>query len=179
MARRFGLLTAEKKDSQGLCFMGNIDMKEFLGRYIPVNYGDVVDMRGRVVGSHNGIAFSTIGQRHGFTTSTSSSLEQPYYVIQKDTRANTLVVSHLPLAQKTDTRIVYLEHENWIAGTRPSGGDHVARFRHRQVKQACKLFFDSTGKPVVQFKKPQVGLSSGQSLVLYSGSLCIGGGVME
>ena len=179
MARKFGLLTAEKKDSQGLCFMGSVDMKEFLERYIPVTYGDVIDTSGKVVGNHSGTSFSTIGQRHGFTTSPSHSLERPYYVVQKDVSTNTLTVSHKPQIQKMSVKSIHLDNENWVAGTTPPGGDYVARFRHRQEPEVCKLFFDSTGKPIVQFEEPQVGLSSGQSLVLYNGSRCIGGGVMK
>lgn len=179
LARKFGLLTSEKKDSQGLCFMGNVDMAEFLKKYIPTSKGAVVNVKGQVVGSHMGIAFSTVGQRHGVGVITVSPLEKPYYVIQKDASTNTLVVSHDPFTQKTNTKEVRLENENWISGTLPAARNYLARFRHRQDLEVCKLFFDSDGKPIVQFENPQIGLSSGQSVVLYSGPRCIGGGIMK
>ena len=179
LARKFRLLTSEKKDSQGLCFMGNINMQEFLERYIPVRKGIVVTTQGQVVGSHKGVAFSTIGQRQGIGVITDSSFEKPYYVIQKNIAANTLIVSHDPLTQKREAQEVSLEGENWIAGTQPKKGVYAARIRHRQERKECELFFDSAGRPIVQFKKFQQGLSSGQSLVLYSGSCCMGGGIIK
>ena len=179
LARKFKLLTSEKKDSQGLCFMGNIDIKEFLGRYIPISKGVVVNIKGEVVGSHRGVSFSTVGQRRGVGVTTRNPFEKPYYVIQKNAVANTLIVSHDPLTQKKDSKEVYLEHENWIADTLPAAGDYLARFRHRQDPEECELFFDLAGKPTVRFKRHQIGLSSGQSLVLYNGAHCIGGGIMK
>ena len=98
MAKKFGLPTADKKDSQGLCFIGKIDIKDFLSHYIKPKKGEVLDTtgkKGKVIGSHNGAFFFTIGERHGFSIDDSHKTpnDQPYYVISKDASKNTITVS--------------------------------------------------------------------------------------
>jgi len=94
IAEKFGLSTAKKKDSQGLCFIGKLDMKDFLKEFIPEKKGDVLNGKGEVVGEHDGAYFYTLGQRHGFTVTVKGVDDTPYFIIYKDIEANTITVSH-------------------------------------------------------------------------------------
>jgi len=121
MAKKFDLPTAGKKDSQGLCFVGKLDMKDFLKEFIPEKKGDVLNEKGEVVGEHDGAYFFTIGQRHGFTITKKHPDDKPYFVINKDINLNTLTVSHrddngIFLQSKKE---VVLENINWISKTTP------------------------------------------------------------
>ena len=100
IAERADLFTAVKKDSQGICFLGDVDMREFLSHYIEMKQGDVVDERGEVIGTHDGVWFYTLGERHGFTISTTTTHTTPYYVIAKNIQENQLVVSTKPKKAK-------------------------------------------------------------------------------
>jgi len=181
MAAKFGLPTAEKKDSQGLCFVGKLDMKEFLKEFIPEQNGDVLDEQGEVVGVHDGVYFYTLGQRHGFTITKKNPDDSPYFVVSKNVDANTLTVSHksdeggLPHS-KTE---VSLSDVNWISKVNPDMDKiYSARVRYRQQLQQCSISIHSFGRIRVVFKNPQV-INPGQSLVLYNDNECIGGGVIK
>ncbi|HEY4503763.1 MAG TPA: tRNA 2-thiouridine(34) synthase MnmA [Candidatus Paceibacterota bacterium] len=189
LAKKFGLPNAEKKDSQGLCFIGKIDVKEFLSHYMPAKKGNVLDVKGNIIGEHDGSFFFTIGERHGFTITKKTPNDEPYYIISKDIRENTITVSnkskqgHLPDGQ----REVKLKDVNWISGKPPKVGRILqARSRYREPLQKIKII-DEVIKTVVtvhnheltiQFERPQYTLSSGQSLVIYDGDICWGGGVI-
>ncbi|MFA5291324.1 MAG: tRNA 2-thiouridine(34) synthase MnmA, partial [Candidatus Paceibacterota bacterium] len=115
LAKKFGLPNALKKDSQGLCFVGQIDFKDFLKREIKEKDGDVLNERGEIIGRHDGATFFTLGERHGFETFTKAPDEKPYYIIAKDIKKNTLTVSsnpHLISAEKLEVKI---EKTNWIS----------------------------------------------------------------
>jgi tRNA-specific 2-thiouridylase len=177
LAKKFKLFTADKKDSQGLCFIGKIDVKEFLGHYIETKRGDVLDVNGRVIGYHDGAFFYTIGERHGFTITAKTPNDEPYYVITKDVEKNTLTVSfktaegELPNGKKE----VKLRDMNWIGGAVPLGKKLQARSRYRETLQEVAI----SDQNVVTFLKPQFTLSPGQSLVVYDGDNCLGGGIIE
>ena len=185
LAKKFGLTTADKKDSQGLCFVGKVDMKEFLSHYIKPRRGNVLDARGRIIGVHNGVFFYTIGERLGLPTRSDLVsgkrpdlvVAGPCYVIDKDTRKNTLTVSHkgpsgtLPVAQKE----ILIEDCNWLVPP-VSGSEYQARVRYRQPPQNAKIK-NQKAKWVVCFERPQT-IASGQSLVLYDGNVVVGGGII-
>lgn len=179
MARKFGLPTAEKKDSQGLCFVGKLDMKEFLKDFIPKKKGEVVNEKGEVIGSHDGAYFYTRGQRHGFTVTAQTAEDAPLYVVAKYIEKNTLIVSHrslggeLPLGKKE----MSLREVNWIGEKPVEGKRYGARFRYRQKLLECMVSSLSQESALAHFDEPQTA-DIGQSLVLYDGEICLGGGVI-
>jgi tRNA-specific 2-thiouridylase len=185
-AERFGLTTATKKDSQGVCFIGEIDMKEFLGHYIEEKEGSVLDTDGNVIGSHNGALFFTIGERHGFTITEKGTDDKPLFVIEKDIDKNTITV-----AEKADTqeegkeKVGFVEEvnlikTNWIPSSYPPfGKDFEARIRHRGERIKCNFMQVKDDTALVVFETPVWGVSKGQSLVIYDKDECIGGGIIS
>jgi tRNA-specific 2-thiouridylase len=181
LALEFGLPTAAKKDSQGLCFLGKIDLKDFLGHYFKEQKGDVIDDEtDEIVGTHDGAWFYTIGERHGFTTFAETSNEKPYYIIAKDVKENTLTVSHKESidAPLMPTREIRIANANWISGVTPLRKKISARVRYRQELVSCKVGQDADGL-FVEFDKDQGIVSAGQSIVFYHAGECLGGGVVE
>jgi len=190
LALKFKLPNSNKKDSQGLCFIGKVDLKEFLGHYLQTQSGNVLDESGETIGSHPGAFFFTIGERHGFVIKKKSPNDLPYFVIDKDVDQNTITVSSrgrgdiLPSA----TKIVRLEQVNWIVGSVPefseiNGSGSIqypfqARSRYRQDLQNLRIISSGITETVCEFEKPQDTLTPGQSLVIYRGEECLGGGVI-
>jgi tRNA-specific 2-thiouridylase len=185
LALKFGLPNAEKKDSQGLCFIGKVDVKEFLSHYIKSVQGNVLNESGEVVGHHPGALLFTKGERRGFTLTAKTPHDAPYFVVDKDIEQNTLTVSNrditgiLPGAD----RAVRISAINWVSGTMPeidsSNYTFQARSRYRQPLQNIRFVSMNTSEAVLEFEKPQDTLSAGQSLVIYDGEECVGGGVIE
>ncbi len=175
LANKFDLPTAEKRDSQGICFIGKVDMKEFLSHYIESKEGNVLNEEGEIIGVHEGAVFYTTGQRHGFTITAKKATDAPYYIVSKDIEKNTITVSH-----KSDEQSLHRAHEvtlsslNWNSIHPESGKKYGVRIRYRQEKQECTIVAN-----VVSFESPQQGVSEGQSLVLYDGEICLGGGIIE
>lgn len=175
-AERYGLPTFAKHDSQGICFLGDIDMKQFLSHYITSIPGDVYDEDGKCVGSHEGALFYTLGQRHGFTIAPSIDTTLPYYVVEKDIHANTLTVSHRARTC-TGTHIV-LSRTNLLAPTLPDVCE--AQFRYRQKPFRVKVEKRNGDCVMLTVLDPNIDLPSlGQSCVLYSGTHCLGGGIIN
>lgn len=172
-AERFGLATAGKKDSQGLCFIGKVNMREFLKHYIDSKSGDVLNLKGDVIGVHDGVVFYTIGQRHGFDIKTKSKDEPPKYIVSKDLETNTItVVSDYKEKQNLGVSKVIINNTNWVDEI-PIGVCE-GRIRYRQPLQECSI-----GGEVITFAEPQHGVAIGQSVVLYKGGECLGGGIVE
>ena len=175
IAQRAGLMTATKKDSQGICFLGEVDMREFLAHYIDEKPGDVVNTRGEKVGEHDGVYFHTLGERHGFRITKGSTDQKPYYVVGKDIERNILVVSHN--AKNVDAKngevTLVLRDTNWLETT----ADHAlytAQIRyHGEQLPVCIV--DETH---VRLSYDGV-ISLGQSLVLYKDTVLVGGGVID
>lgn len=172
MATRFGLPVASKPDSQGLCFVGDVSMPEFLKRFIDVPAGDVLDMAGNRIGRHDGAALYTVGQRHGFTVEGERGRE-PHYVVRIDAAANTLIVSvdrNDALASSATIRA-----PQWI-GTAPQDGARasVQTRYHAPLAQATLRY--EKDAVILSFDIPQL-VSPGQAIVLYDGDRCLGGGV--
>lgn len=189
LAGKFGLPQETRKDSQGLCFLGKIDMKEFLKDYIKPKKGDVLNKKGEVIGYHNGALFYTIGERRGFVVTKNTNKNNPLYVVAKDIVKNTITVeSKIDLdkykgSKKILPKEVVISDINWTLGEEPDFTNaYVCRIRYRQEKIGCKLTQTKNGKNKiikVIFDKPQMGVSIGQSLVVYDGDLCLGGGVIQ
>lgn len=186
MARKMGLPTAEKKDSQGICFIGEIDLKAFLKKHIPVKQGTVVTTSGKTVGEHEGLSFYTIGQREGLGIGGGI----PYYVAAKDAAANTLVVAEGPYDAELFTQMLSITDVNWISGAAPKLPLQCkARIRYRQPLQKARITNYESGSMddhslipnssfLIHFDKPQRAVTPGQSIVFYSGEEMLGGGII-
>jgi len=181
LARTFGLPTAEKPDSQGICFIGEIDVREFLKHYIPERKGRVLTAAGKAVGEHEGVPFYTIGQRQGLGIGGGV----PYYVADKEPATNTLIVAEGPYDEKLYRRKLVATDENWISSERPELPLRCwARIRYRQPLQSStvyqfnefnqftgerthQLINSSTHQLKVAFDEPQRAVTPGQSVVFY------------
>ncbi|AKM84116.1 TPA: tRNA 2-thiouridine(34) synthase MnmA [Candidatus Campbellbacteria bacterium] len=181
LAKKYDLLTAEKKDSQGLCFVGMVEMKDFLKRFLQEKRGDVLNENGNIIGYHDGAFYYTFGQRHGFVITEKTSDDKPYFVIEKSIEKNTITVSE-KLREKNifDKKEIEIENINWISGNEPDlDKKYQARIRYRQPLQSCKIYKNSSSENFkVIFDEHQKSASSGQSVVFYDGEVCLGGGII-
>lgn len=175
-AEKRGLHTSSKKDSQGLCFVGTIDIKTLLKEYIDERPGNVLDELGEVIGKHDGVMFYTIGERHGFSITTKSINDAPYYIIAKDMETNTLTVSHAKPQIGSDTEM-FLEHVSFVSEHPVPEKTYEARGRYRAPLSRVRLLKQGHGWNVKVVEGDLVP-TSGQSLVIYEGEKCLGGGVM-
>ncbi|TAK57123.1 tRNA 2-thiouridine(34) synthase MnmA, partial [Patescibacteria group bacterium] len=157
-AEKFGLANALKKDSQGLCFIGKVDVKDFLKRYIEPKRGDVLSSDGAVIGFHDGATFLTIGERHGFTITKKGTNDEAYYVISKDVIKNTITVSPVSEIKESGsaTSKVQLTQVNIINPSEiKSNHSYTARARYRQELVECKIITYSGNTMEVGFYTPQ------------------------
>ncbi|NTV44145.1 MAG: tRNA 2-thiouridine(34) synthase MnmA [Candidatus Yonathbacteria bacterium] len=177
LAQVFGLPTAERKDSQGLCFIGHIDLKEFLGHYIEPKTGDVLDKDGRVIGHHDGAHLLTIGQRHGFLVTAKTPDDTPYYVVAKNMTENTITVAHEPEKEPWETRDITITDMRWVGQSPIVGKQYTAQIRYRQKPVGCRVIDMSDTTTSVRFDAPILSVP-GQSFVLYDGNICLGGGII-
>lgn len=174
-ALQAGLRVHDKKDSTGICFIGERRFRDFLSRYVADRPGPIVDAAGTVLGEHRGLAFYTLGQRRGLSVGgLKGRPEKPWYVVGKDRRANRLVVSQR--ACDLETINLRASELNWIAA--PREGRSMAKTRYRQPDQACVLTLDGDCAEVV-FDHPQRAVTPGQHVAFYDGDECLGGGRIE
>jgi len=180
LAREAGLANHGKKDSTGICFIGERAFRAFLSRYIDTRPGPIVTTDGVAVGRHEGVALYTLGQRRGLRVGgVRGAADAPWYVVAKDTASNTLVVAQQrehPLLLSTRVRA---ERPSWVGGAAPRlEGPLAAKTRYRQADQPCRVVaMDATGLEC-EFEQPQRAVAPGQSLVLYRGEVCLGGGIV-
>jgi len=181
IARREGLPNHDRKDSTGICFIGERPFREFLNRYLPDNPGDIRSPEGKQVGRHHGLMFYTIGQRQGLGIGGSREGHgEPWYVAAKDMPRNRLVAvqghDHPALLSE---RLTALDL-NWISGTPPRcNWVYTAKTRYRQKDAPCTLVAASTERCVVEFAESQWAVTPGQSVVVYESQVCLGGGIIE
>jgi tRNA-specific 2-thiouridylase len=176
LALEAGLPNHAKKDSTGICFIGERPFRDFLNRYLPKVPGAIVDENGKTVGEHIGLAFYTIGQRKGIGL---GGAGDAWYVAEKRVPSNELVVvqghDH-PLLMKKSLRA---GDTSWTSGRPPSTEMHTAKTRYRQADAACTLANSESSREIkVDFNDPQWAVTPGQSVVLYDGEACLGGGVI-
>lgn len=177
LAQRFGLATAERKDSQGICFIGKIDVGDFLRSNLKTKKGEIVDVdTENVVGEHDGVIFYTIGQREGLGI---GGAEKPYYVCGKDSTKNILYVAKggkNPALFKTE---IELEDMHWIReGLRNNISECSVSVRYNQKPVEARM--QELGKRIkIKFKEPVRAIAPGQSAVVYSGNECVGGGIIK
>lgn len=177
LAVKYKLPTATKKDSQGVCFLGPLDMKEFLAHYIESKSGDVVNTEGKIIGNHEGAIFFTLGERHGFNITEKGATDEPYYIVAKDIEKNLLIVSHNKNEYQKDNNEVELENVV-IRGDLEIGKSYQAQIRYHGENLSIEIISQSDNKLIIKFEKSDPTASSGQSVVIYDGDICIAGGVI-
>ncbi len=198
LAEKYKIPVATKKDSQGVCFLGPLDMKDFLKHYIESKEGNVLDKDGVVIGHHDGAVFFTLGERHGFTITKNTDSSKALYVVSKDIDKNTITVStkiesymkhkdldtklesdfssgprgSLPAHSEKSLSSFCLKQINWINGNTKQDKKYTAQIRYHGEQLDCYIIND-----VVSFENETI-VSSGQSIVVYDGDICMGGGVV-
>jgi len=186
IAAEAGLPNAKKKDSTGICFIGERPFREFLNRYLSHQPGPIVDDRGRRIGQHVGLSFYTLGQRQGLGiggvkekgAARGAGDHAPWFVARKDLARNALVaVQGHDHAWLQSHRLVF-DDASWVAGAPPQDGSLAAKARYRQADAACRLAALGDGRYGLQFDAAQWAVTPGQSAVLYDGDVCLGGGVI-
>ena len=181
IAREAGLPNHAKRDSTGICFIGERPFREFLSRYLPKEPGPMVTPEGERVGEHQGLMYYTIGQRQGLGIGgRREGAGDPWYVAGKDLGSNTLTVvqghDHALLLKRS----LAAADASWIAGDPPAAGEGLgAKTRYRQADSACELQVDGEAAFALDFAAPQWAVTPGQSAVLYRGEECLGGGVIR
>lgn len=176
------LYTAKKKDSTGVCFIGERNFREFLSHYLPAKSGNMVDIvTGEVKGQHDGLMYYTLGQRQGLGIGGSGNGE-PWFVAEKDLEQNILYVVQGDKHPSMYSTGLTASDVNWIAGADklPQGPFKcTAKFRYRQPDQGVTVTAQADGTLSVQFDGPQKAITPGQAVVFYDGEVCLGGGIIE
>ena len=195
IADEIGLPNAKKKDSTGICFIGERPFREFLNRYIAKAPGPIKNDKGRVLGEHVGLSFYTLGQRQGLgiggvkargaELKAVQALGQrgqgehaPWFVARKDMADNTLWVVQGHDHPWLLSSLLQAQDCSWVAGVPPAPGHMAAKTRYRQPDAACELLRPSATQAELRFDQPQWAVTPGQSAVLYQGEVCLGGGVI-
>jgi tRNA-specific 2-thiouridylase len=188
LAEEIGLPNAKKKDSTGICFIGERPFREFLNRYLSNQPGPIRDDRGRTLGEHVGLSFYTLGQRKGIgiggvkdrKAARGGSEHEPWFVARKDLATNTLWIVQGHEHPWLQSSALVADDASWVAGAAPAPGRHGAKTRYRQADAACTLAREGSGASdfALRFTRPQWAVTPGQSAVVYDGEVCLGGGVI-
>ena len=181
LAEQHDLVTAKKKGSTGICFIGERRFRDFLQQYLPAQPGTIETPEGDVIGQHMGLMYYTLGQRQGLGIGGLANYsEEPWYVAAKDLDRNVLIVvqgKHHPLLY---TDALATEPMDWVAGKPPvQQGRFTAKTRYRQSDCPCEMTAQPDGSVEIVFDDPQWAVTPGQSLVLYDNDICLGGGVIR
>ena len=184
IALEIGLPNAKKKDSTGICFIGERPFREFLNRYIAREPGAIKDDKGRTIGQHVGLSFYTLGQRQGMgigglKLGSDSNFHLPWYVARKDMQTNTLWAVQGHDHPWLQSRTLQAQDASWVAGAAPAAGEFAAKTRYRQMDAPCTLAAGAGAAFSLTFATPQWAVTPGQSAVLYDGEVCLGGGVIS
>ena len=186
IAEEIGLPNAKKKDSTGICFIGERPFREFLNRYIAKEPGPMRDAKGRFLGEHQGLSFYTLGQRQGLGiggvkakgAQRGGGEHEPWFVARKDMQTNTLWVVQGHDHPWLQSHTLVAQDVSWTSGNAPEHSDITAKTRYRQSDAACQLENASPQDFTLQFEQAQWAVTPGQSAVLYEGDVCLGGGVI-
>jgi tRNA-uridine 2-sulfurtransferase len=181
IARQIGLPNARKKDSTGICFIGERPFREFLSRYLSHESGPMLDERGREVGRHVGLSFYTLGQRQGLGiggTRAGGGTHAPWYVAHKDMARNTLHVVQGHAHPWLQSSRLEAADASWVAGVAPAAGRYAAKTRYRQADADCIYTPQAALGFGLAFEAPQWAVTPGQSAVLYDAQVCLGGGLI-
>lgn len=181
IAEKAGLINYNKKDSTGICFIGERNFKNFLKEYLLGKPGDIVDEHGVKIGSHDGLMFYTLGQRKGLNIGgVKGGDDAAWYLAKKDFENNTLIAvqgfNHPLMMSST----LNCNQADWVSGEAPKLPlTCFAKTRYHQKEQACKIISGNDGVFVVEFEEPQRAITPGQSIVFYSGDTCLGGAIIN
>ncbi len=186
IAEEIGLPNAKKKDSTGICFIGERPFRDFLNRYISREPGPIKNERGRVLGQHVGLSFYTLGQRQGLgiggvkdkKAARGGGDHEPWYVARKEVGTNTLWVVQGHDHPWLQSLALDAADASWTSAAAPGPGAYAAKTRYRQTDAPCMLAPAANGRFHLDFHDPQWAVTPGQSAVLYDGDVCLGGGVI-
>ncbi len=173
-AKKRKLLTATKKESMGICFVGKVGIREFLNQYVESESGNILDQNKVVIGQHDGAIFYTIGQRHGLDVGGGL----PYYVTGKDMKKNEVYVTNDIQDESLWSNIIYLTSQHWINKPPVVGESYQVRTRHRAKTINCNFVAISSQTATLQLNEKIRALTPGQSAVIYEGDTCLGGGII-
>jgi tRNA-specific 2-thiouridylase len=185
IAEKIGLPNAKKKDSTGICFIGERPFREFLNRYLSYKPGPMKTPDGKTVGEHVGLSFYTLGQRKGIGLGGMKSYQNAdgnsdaWYVAKKDVENNTLYVVQGHNHPWLLSASLAAGQTSWVAGMPPEAGQLSAKTRYRQADVACRFGAEGEERFSLQFPTPQWAVTPGQSAVLYDGEVCLGGGIID
>lgn len=174
-AQLLNLPVASRQESQDLCFLGEVDYRDFLQRYAPESAapGEIVNLAGEVLGEHQGLAFYTTGQRRGIKIAAS----EPYFVIGKEPHTNRLMIG---FADQAGKNCLQASEANWISGEKPAKDEaYTVMIRYRAHPVPAKLVDASMGEFRLEFNQPLHGITPGQVAVLYRDEMCLGGGIIN
>jgi len=181
VAASAGLPVHDKKDSTGICFIGERDFRGFLSSYIPPGPGEIQTTDGCVLGEHSGLMYYTLGQRQGLGIGgVQGHADEPWYVLHKDMAANVLYVGQGHEHPWLFSRRLRARQLSWVSGSPPVAGSRLtAKVRYRQQDQECVVTGSDGEQLLLEFARPQRAVTAGQSVVLYDGASCLGGGIIE
>jgi len=181
MATQAGFRNHDKKDSTGICFIGERKFSDFLARYLPRQPGEIRTLDGVLIGEHQGLVFYTIGQRQGLGIGgKKGTTGAPWYVVEKDIKSNLLRVAQGVDHPALFKQRLHASQLHWIAGRPPEMPlACCARIRYRQSDQPCTVDITASDQALVEFQQPQRAITPGQSVVLYDGEVCLGGGIID
>lgn len=180
IAKSLALPVHDKKDSTGICFIGERPFEEFLAKYLPAQPGVIQTTSGEKLGSHRGLMYYTLGQRQGLGIGgTRDHAEQPWYVVGKDIERNALIVAQGQNHPALFSNALSASGVHWLEGSSSRSFRCSAKVRYRQADQPCRVMVGDGGQIEVSFEEPQRAVTPGQFVVLYSGDRCLGSAVID
>ena len=182
IATKAGFINNNKKDSTGICFIGERKFKDFLQTFLPATPGNIISDQGQIIGRHDGLMYYTLGQRQGLKIGgIANAANQAWFVLDKDLAQNNLIVGQGHDHPRLFAPGLIAQQLTWVSSTPLTAEiECMAKIRYRQEDQACKLLLDTkNNKCRVIFAKPQRAISPGQSIVFYDQDICLGGGIIE
>ncbi|MCL1048847.1 tRNA 2-thiouridine(34) synthase MnmA [Shewanella abyssi] len=181
IAKEMGLITHDKKDSTGICFIGERKFTDFLATFLPAQPGNIETSEGEVIGQHQGLMYHTLGQRKGLGIGgLKNSNDDPWYVVDKDLLRNVLVVGQGGKHPRLMSNGLVANQLHWVDRKGPDNGAQITlKTRYRQQDVACTVTYDSADQIRVIFNEPVAAVTPGQSAVFYDGEICLGGGIID
>ena len=181
IAEAQGLVTADKKDSTGICFIGERKFKDFLQQYLPAQPGPIESVDGTVLGQHEGLMYHTLGQRKGLHIGgLAEASDEPWYVVDKDVARNVLVVAQGKNHPRLYSKGLIAGQLHWVSREIPTAPFNcVVKTRYRQSDIPCQVIPQNDGRVHVEFVEPVAAVTPGQSAVFYLDDVCLGGGIIE
>ncbi|MBR9727823.1 tRNA 2-thiouridine(34) synthase MnmA [Shewanella intestini] len=181
IAKEMGLITHDKKDSTGICFIGERKFTDFLGTYLPAQPGDIQTSEGDVIGTHQGLMYHTLGQRKGLGIGgLKNANEDPWYVVEKDLINNILIVAQGGNHPRLMSHGMIVNQLHWVDKQGPADNSNITvKTRYRQQDVICQIQYQNDDTIKVTFEQPVAAVTPGQSAVFYDGEVCLGGGIID